>query len=476
MATRAPSKTQQVIVGMATEHGVVAVGILQVDRSMTGDRDTSLGRFKYAPSYLKRPDAVALDPIKLPLTDGEFRFASMGGLPSAIRDSAPDNWGRLLIRRYFYAREIEGPLHEVDYLLAAPRDRSGNLHFATGFKSDGTPDWDRHAIEPEALPEAEALAQHVRTVLKDPVGQFGKAYPKELDALLTASGGARPKVNLVARNGTYLIKMGAPGQDTTSNARLEDASIRMAKQVGINVASVGARPNGAEPDLLSVRRFDRDGTRKLQMVSAMTVLGADDDAYKRTNWSYPLLAQELDRWSSEPAKDKEQLFRCMVLRAMLSDGDDHPRNYALIRDPNSASNQGRGGSTLGQWRLSPMYDCVVGRGEGRKESALAMNIGRMGREISEANILSQCRAFGLSTDQAAAIMAEIQQAVLTQFPRVLQECGVSEVDAQLSLRAVAPLNERAQESFVQRLVARMEQRQQEATDAQGDQTQNAPRG
>lgn len=446
---------------MATEEGVVPVGILQVDRAMTGERDTSLGRFKYAPSYLKRSDAVALDPVKLPLKEGEVRFVGMGGLPSAIRDAAPDDWGRLLIRRYYYARAVEGPLYEVDYLLASPRDRAGNLHFATGFKADGTPDWDRMAIEPEQLPEAQALAQHVKTVLKDPVGQFGKPYPKELDALLTASGGARPKVNLTARDGTFLIKLANTEKDVSSNARLEEASIKMANLVGIDVAGVKARPNGPDSDFLTVKRFDRDGSRKLQMVSAMTVLGADEDAWKRTNWSYPLLAQELDRWSSEPARDKEQLFRCMVLRAMLSDGDDHPRNYALIRDPNIESNKARPGSTLGQWRLSPMYDSVVGRGEGRKESELAMKIGDQGYEINEENILSQCKAFGLTRDTAQGIMREIEQKVLSQFRDVMQSCLVVEKDAEIAMRAVVPLNEHARESFVQRLAARMEQRNQE---------------
>jgi serine/threonine-protein kinase HipA len=448
-------KDQQVIVGMAFEDGVIVpVGVLRIDRSMTGDRDTSVGRFRYADSYLKRPEAVPIDPVHLPLTAGEYRFARFGGLPSALRDAAPDNWGRMLIRRYYHARGIDRPLHEVDYLLSSPSDRSSNLHFAVDFGSDGLPQWDKLALRTGELPEMQELKEHVAAVIKDPIGHSGKPLPAGLVALLTGSGGARPKVNLRARDGTFLAKLAHPEQDITSNAHLEVASISMAQEVGITVVAATSHVDG-DSDFLTVRRFDRLDGKEQQMVSAMTVLDANDEAFDWANWSYPLLAIELDRWSSDPATDKEQLFRCMVLRAMLSDDDDHPRNYALIRDPNAQGNR-KGGSTLGQWRLAPMYDCVVGRGKGNKASELAMTIGKHGRDINEANILSQCDAFGLSTDKARTIMTEIQTAVLERFPAVLKRCKVSEQDAALALKSVAPLNERARESFVQRLIDRMD--------------------
>lgn len=434
---------------------VVPVGVLLVERNVTPNVDRSVGRFRYAASYLKRADAVPLDPIQLPLEEGEFRFARMGGLPSAIRDASPDNWGRTLIQRKFFAQGLDQPLAEVDYLIHSPADRSGNLHFAVDFRSDGTPDWDKKALRPEALPAMAALKEHVLTVLKNPQGTHGRAYPQEMDALLTGSGGARPKVNIRAPGGTHLVKLANPLEDKASNARLEEASIRMAAQVGIETASVVARRD-AEQDFLTVKRFDvtPDG-RRLQMVSAMTVLNASDDPYNRTNWSYPLFARELDRWSSNPAVDKEALFRSMVLRAMLSDADDHPRNYSLIRDPSSAENS-RGGSTLGQWRLAPLYDCVVGMGRGFRAPELAMTIGTFGHEISEENILSECDAFGLSDARAREIVREIEAKVLVDFPAVLENSNVDEASMAVAMRSIARLDDRPHEGAIQRLMRQME--------------------
>lgn len=469
---KTPSKTTQVIVGMKFANGeIVPVGVLLVDRNISGDRDKSVGRFRYAPSYLKRADAVALDPIKLPLNGGEFRFADFGGLPGALRDCAPDNWGRSLIRRYYLAKGIDAPLGEVDYLLASPADRAGNLHFAVNFDKNSVPIWDERSLTPAAIPEVQELKEYVVAVVKDPHGSLNTPYPPGMDALLTGSGGSRPKINVTARDGVYMAKLAYPDRDVASNARLEDASLAMARLVGINTSEASAR-HASGNDFLLVKRFDRKDGRPLQMVSAMTVLGANDDTFNaenRKNWSYPLLAVQLDRWSADPKTDKEQLFRCMVLHAMLSDADDHPRNYALIRDP--AEFEGKsatGGSTLGQWRLSPMYDIVTGQGLGKQEHALAMNIGTAGEAISEENILSQHQAFGLSYEKAYEIMREIESKVLKEFPKVLDQCKVSERDKALALNGILPLNARRAYSPVQDLIAQMDAKraaQQASSDA-----------
>ena len=79
------------------------------------------------------------------------------------------------------------------------------------------------------------------------------------------------------------------------------------------------------------------------MVSALTLLRAEDSHRGRDRWSYVLLAEELRRASAEPAKDAHELFRRMCFNVLISNSDDHPRNHAII-----ARNQ--------DWRLSPAYD------------------------------------------------------------------------------------------------------------------------
>jgi hypothetical protein len=61
-----------------------------------------------------------------------------------------------------------------------------------------------------------------------------------------------------------------------------------------------------------VVRFDREkvpeGYHRHRMVSALTMLDAEKSPTDTTNWSYLLLADELQRWSSRPREDRAELF------------------------------------------------------------------------------------------------------------------------------------------------------------------------
>ena len=50
--------------------------------------------FRYGRRYLGRPDAIPLDPARMPLADMEFSGRT---LFSALRDAAPDRWGRKVL-------------------------------------------------------------------------------------------------------------------------------------------------------------------------------------------------------------------------------------------------------------------------------------------------------------------------------------------------------------------------------------------
>ena len=86
-----------------------------------------VGRFRYGDRYLRRHDAVALDPFQLPLDKTVFEFTQHQGIPSAVRDSAPDAWGRRVIEHQLERSAQE--LHEIDYLLHGPQDGAGCLIF-----------------------------------------------------------------------------------------------------------------------------------------------------------------------------------------------------------------------------------------------------------------------------------------------------------------------------------------------------------
>src|SRR3546814_6767534 len=66
------------------------------------------------------------------------------------------------------------------------------------------------------------------------------------------------------------------------------------------------------------------------MVSALTLLQAEDLQTARERWSYLLLADEVRRASASPERDLHELFARMCFNAAISNLDDHPRNHALL--------------------------------------------------------------------------------------------------------------------------------------------------
>lgn len=55
------------------------------------------GQFVYGKTYLANTDAIALDPIALPLGPKTYGTQSLNGTFSALNDAMPDDWGRYVI-------------------------------------------------------------------------------------------------------------------------------------------------------------------------------------------------------------------------------------------------------------------------------------------------------------------------------------------------------------------------------------------
>src|ERR1700686_5337919 len=91
--------------------------------------------FEYDPSWLNHPKRFSREPA-LKLGPGPFHTVAESPMFGAIGDSAPDRWGRALMRRMERRRaEHEGQaprtLHEMDYLLLVDDEaRAGALRFA----------------------------------------------------------------------------------------------------------------------------------------------------------------------------------------------------------------------------------------------------------------------------------------------------------------------------------------------------------
>jgi len=390
--------------------------------SLSSDRQGQpVGTFIYGRRYLERPDAVELDPVQLRLRQGPFETARLGGFFGALRDALPDHWGRRVIARHGGLGEPS----DFDLLLLGPDDRCGAVGFGRG-------------VEPPAPQrrfhrtlDLERIKQAADVILSEEPQRAGSAR-EQVEELLgqagTSMGGARPKTTVEADQALWLAKFPAPS-DTWNQPRVEHGLLLLARRCGLQVASSRLTRVGAA-DVLLVKRFDRDwseaGYRRHRMVSALTLLQAEDSATDRAKWSYLLLADELRRVSAQPAVDLRELFGRICFNAAVSNIDDHPRNHALLARSRS-------------WQLSPAYDLTPSPVQAEIRRDLAMACGLVDRSPSRwANrraILAAAGRFLLQPAEAEAILTRIVSTVASSWEATLREAAVSPGDCQRLSRA-----------------------------------------
>jgi serine/threonine-protein kinase HipA len=231
-------------------------------------------------------------------------------------------------------------------------------------------------------------------------------------------GGARPKAVVEDSKGLWVAKFNKP-QDKWNHARVEDAMLKLARRCGIASAE-SKTVRVADRDVLLVRRFDREKTKqgylRSRMVSALTLLRAEDTPESKLNWSYPALGEEIRRVCADPRGEAEELFRRMCFNALINNTDDHPRNHAIIAKDRT-------------WRLSPAYDLTPAPSVGM-ERDLAMIVGDFGRRATAQNLISQSARFLLSKDDAAKIVAGMQACVRAEWHRIARAAKVSVKDCE----------------------------------------------
>ncbi|MGH8773463.1 MAG: type II toxin-antitoxin system HipA family toxin, partial [Burkholderiales bacterium] len=200
-----------------------------------------------------------------------------------------------------------------------------------------------------------------------------------------------------------------------------------ARRCGITVCNASLQPVAGH-DVLMVERFDREHTEggylRIGLVSGLTMLDCDDNYLDRERWSYPLLADQLRRWSEQPDEDRVELFRRIVFNAAVTNNDDHPRNHAVRR-------------TARGWRLTAAYDLVPAPLVSLERRDLAMTIGTYGRTASIYNLLSQCERFGLTAEAARKEIENVVATVRTWRDH-FRACGVSAKDVEYIAPAFLP--------------------------------------
>ncbi|MEP6496186.1 MAG: HipA domain-containing protein [bacterium] len=295
--------------------------------------------FEYDESWIAAEDRFALEPALI-VSAGPYHTAPGRMMFGALGDSAPDRWGQTLLRRDERRRaKAEGraphTLRDIDFLLGVTDTvRQGALRFAaheggeflaaeTGVAVPPLVDLPRLLAATDRFSADEESADDLRLLL----------------APGSSLGGARPKASVRDIDGTLLIAKFPKPDDEYRVVAWEAVALELARRAGIPVEQFRL-DDVADREVLLVHRFDRQGTRRVPFLSAMSMLGSTDGEPR----SYPEIADALRAHGAAPRSDLPDLWRRMVFSVLISNTDDHLRNHGFLY---------AGGAG---WRLSPAYD------------------------------------------------------------------------------------------------------------------------
>jgi serine/threonine-protein kinase HipA len=226
-------------------------------------------------------------------------------------------------------------LQEIDFLLLVDDEaRQGALRFA---EREGGPFLREEGVKRiPPLVELPGLLLAAEHVMEE------KDTEEDLRLLFapgSSLGGARPKASVIEKDGHLAIAKFPRKDDEINTVVWEAVALTLAKKAGIAVPMARIETVAKKP-VLVLRRFDRDGARRIPFLSAMSMLGSKDNETR----SYLEIVDALRQHGAAPKADMEALWRRLVLNILISNTDDHLRNHGFLYEGPEG------------WRLSPAYD------------------------------------------------------------------------------------------------------------------------
>ena len=217
--------------------------------------------FEYDKTWLENPARFSLEPPA-----ARPRPVSHAGRYADVRrigDSAPDRWGRALMRRMERRRaEREGgaprTLQEIDYLLLVDDEaRQGALRFA---EQEGGPFLRERASSASAADRTPKLLSAAEHVMDD------KDTEEDLRLLFapgSSLGGARPKASVREKDGHLAIAK-FPARTMKSTPWSGKRSHCPSRRNPASPCPDRRVETIADKPVLLLRRFDRDGERRIR--------------------------------------------------------------------------------------------------------------------------------------------------------------------------------------------------------------------
>jgi serine/threonine-protein kinase HipA len=315
-------------------------------------------------------------------------------------DSAPDRWGRLLMRRReaAMARQAQRKpktLYETDYLLGVyDEHRMGALRFRLDTEGAFLNDNRSMAAPPfTSLRELEQASLRLET----DDSPDAPDYLKWLNMLMapgSSLGGARPKASVIDPQQQLWIAKFPSTHDDKDVGAWEMLVHQLAQKAGLQVADALVERYQSRHHTFITKRFDRIRQQRVHFASAMTLLGYTDGADYQDGVSYLQLAELIVRSGVQVEENLHQLWRRIVFNIAVSNTDDHLRNHGFLLTP-----QG--------WTLSPAYDL----NPNENGTGLKLNITEHDNALDPELALEVAAFFRLSQQEAKRIWQEVKKAV-----------------------------------------------------------------
>lgn len=367
-------------------------------------RETS--DFEYSKDWLKNPKAFSLEPA-LFLGAGKQVNPRQTPLFGSFGDSAPDTWGRILMRRYeaqIAKDENRSPrtLNEIDYLLYVnDYARQGALRFRTEDNND--------FLFPGNLKSIPPLVNLTKLLAATEKVVDFEERSSDLQLLLapgSSLGGARPKASVIDKDGNLCIAKFPKKDDYTNNVLWEAVALTLAKNCGLNVQEWSLHKAGKK-NVIVLKRFDRNGNTRIPFLSAMSMLNAiDNDSQTH---SYLDIADAIRQNGAVPKEDLKELWKRIVFSILISNTDDHLRNHGFLYVNETG------------WKLSPLYDVNPSCDN---KNVLSTYITEFANSQSLDLALEVCEYFEISIENAKIIILDMKNKI-KNWKTVAKQFGLS---------------------------------------------------
>ena len=196
-------------------------------------------------------------------------------------------------------------LYEIDYLLGVyDESRMGALRFKTDRKGpfldndtkNPTPPW-------SSLGDLQEAVNHIES---DSETNTIRQWLAVLIAPGSSLGGARPKANVLGKNGDLWIAKFPSKTDTIDKGAWEFLTYRLALDCGIEMAESKIEKITGPYHTFLTKRFDCEDGQRIHFSSAMTMTGINVE------------------------ENLHQLWRRLIFNIAVSNTDDHLRNHGFI--------------------------------------------------------------------------------------------------------------------------------------------------